>query len=163
MLDSEEYDIEVELTLLPTEESGLSNGLYSGTRSFHFYLDDILWIATFFLPDREILFPGETTHAFVRFFFRPDLLLGRLHVGKSFLLKNGKTIGKGVILSLLHFDKHAEEARRREEEEKAKPSDQNRKRIPPPWERPRHRPRKKKTKTNSYCSLNKDSVQFELG
>lgn len=143
----EEYDIEVELTLFPTEEGGLEDGLYSGTRSFHLYLDGILWIAALFFPEREILLPGETSSVFVRFIYRPDLLIGRLHPGKPFLLKNGGTIGQGVILSLLYFEQHAEQARQQEEEERINLlADPNKKQPILVGQWPRRRLRKKKRK-----------------
>ncbi|MGB8345250.1 MAG: hypothetical protein WCD86_10230, partial [Ktedonobacteraceae bacterium] len=77
---------------------------------------------------------------------RPDLLAGRLHLGKPFLLTNGRAIGKGVILSLLHFEKHAAEAKQQEEERTTLLSDPK-KHITSYQEHPHRRLRKKKRKS----------------
>lgn len=40
-----QYDIEIDLTLLPTEESGKRGPIYSGHRGGHIYLDQVSWVA----------------------------------------------------------------------------------------------------------------------
>lgn len=143
-----EHDMEVELTLFTLEEGGRKMGLpfqsdFDGPR---LYLDGSEWHAVFTLQDREWLHPGETAHVFVDVGF-PQYLIGKLLPGKSFLLHEGyRPIGKGRILSLLHFEQHAEEALQREKERNLQLPDPRRLRIPPRWEQPRHRPRKKKNK-----------------
>lgn len=149
MLDADhnQYDMEVELTLFGPEEEGRVMGFPSIFSGPHIYLDNCEWLAQFTLQERERLNPGETARVFVTFFYKPHYLLGRLHPTKLFLLHEGyHPIGKGKILSLLNFEKHAEEAKQQEEEMNAQISDPNRKRIPLHWEQLRHRPRKKKNK-----------------
>jgi len=142
--DLEQYDLEVELTLFPPEEGGRTVGFSSVFHGPHIYLDNGEWLARFTLPDRTVFNPGETAHAFVTFFYKPHYLLGKLHTGKPFLLHEGyHPIGKGRILSLLNFEKHALEAEQQEEKEAQTP-DSQRKQIPLPWKRPPHRSRKKK-------------------
>jgi len=147
MLDAnyKQYDIEVVLTLFVPEEGGRKVGFPSTFNGPHIYLDGGEWLARFTLQDREMLNPGETARVFVTFFYNPHYLLGMLYPNKPFLLHEGyHPIGKGRILSLLNFEKHAEEAKREEEERNAHVSDPSRTQIPLYWERPRHRPRKKK-------------------
>lgn len=150
MLEShlEQYDIEAELTLFSPEEGGRSAGFPSVFNGPHVYLDNCEWHARFTLQDRPILNPGETTRAFVTFFFRPQALIGKLYPGRLFALHEGyHPIGKGKILSLLNFEKHADEAKRQEEEEKTSLLlDPNKQQKRPFWERPHHRLRKKKSK-----------------
>jgi hypothetical protein len=67
----EQYDMEVELTLFTLEEGGLKEGLpletdFDGPR---IYIDGYEFRARFTLQDRRILYPGETVHVFVTFFF----------------------------------------------------------------------------------------------
>lgn len=145
--DYEHYDIEVELTLFTPEEGGLKEGLPLTSHSLHIYLDSMELMARFTLRNREMLNPGETDRVFVTFFYKPHVLLGRLHPGKAFVLHEGfHPIGTGTILTMLNFEQHAEAAKQREEEENAQAEDPKRSRIPPSWERPRYRPRKKKKK-----------------
>ena len=144
-MDTTDYDIEVELTMLPYEESGRDLPILSGYRSGHFYLDNIYFIANFFLKDREELWPDESGLVYIRFFFHPEALQGRLHPGIFFKLHDGyRPIGKGIILAILNFEQHVEESVRRAEESITQLADPNRKQIPPSWERPHHRLRKKK-------------------
>jgi hypothetical protein len=143
-----EYDMKVELALFTLEEGGRKMDLpfqsdFDGPR---IYLDGNECHAVFTLQDREWLHPGETAHVFVTFGF-PQNLIGKLHPDQPFLLHEGyRPIGKGRILSLLHFEKHAEEALQQEKERTLQLPDPKRLRIPPRWEQPGHRPRKKKNK-----------------
>jgi hypothetical protein len=142
----EQYDIEVELTLFTPEEGGRERGFSGEFYGPHIAFGGYEWLAHFTLQNREALQPGETARAFVTFFFRPQDLLGKLQPGLPFLLHEGyHPIGTGRVLTILNFEQHAEEARR-QEETSALHSDQTRKPILPPWERPRHQPRKKKKK-----------------
>lgn len=109
------------------------------------YFDGEEWHAVLTLHDREWLHPGETALAFVNV-VSPEYLIRKLFPGQSFLLREAyRLIGKGRILSFLHFEKHAEEALQRGKERNALRSDPL-KHIPPRWEQPRHRARKKKHK-----------------
>ncbi len=110
-----EYDLEVELTLFPQQEGSRKMGLPFQTDQDgpRLYLDGRECLAVFTLQDRERLLPGETAHIFVTLSF-PEDLIGRLHPDQAFLLHEGyHPIGKGRILALLNFEKHAEEALRR--------------------------------------------------
>lgn len=143
--DHEQYDIEVELTLLTPDEGGRKKGLPLEFNGPHIYLDGKEWLAWFTLQDREILNPGETARAFVTFFFRPQELIGRLQPDQEFLLHEAyHPIGKGRILSLLNFEKHAERAKQREEE------GNNPSRTSgissPPWPREKHKKKKRKNR-----------------
>ena len=113
-----QYDIEIELTLLPTEVSGKRGPIFSGYRGGHIYLDHISWIASFDLKGRSQLFSGETAPVLVTFFFKPEALVGRLWVGREFMLLEGaRTVGSGTITAMLNFDAHVQESLRWEEEE----------------------------------------------
>jgi hypothetical protein len=113
----EKYDIEVDITLLTPEKGGRKKGLSREFNGPHIYLDDYEWLAWFTLQDCEMLHPGETSRAFVTFFFHPQELIGRLHPGKPFILHEGyHPIGSGRILSILNFEKHSELAMQKEKE-----------------------------------------------
>jgi len=138
----EPYDIEVELTLFPPEEGGRNVGFPSTFNGPHLYFDHCEWLARFTLSDRERLNPGETARVLVTFFYQPHALYGRLHLGTSFLLHEGyHAIGKGRILSLLNFEKHAEQAKRQAEEGKDTPTSLI---SPLPWSRSKHKKRRRK-------------------
>ncbi len=141
MLSTEqrEYDIEVELTLFTPENGGYAHELPSGSMHEHFFIDGTRWIARYNLLDREILYPGETARVFISFPYHPEALLGRLYSGKPFLLKNSTTIGEGIIIALLNFERHAELSK-----EHVNSTGENKPHIPPKWECPRRQPRKKK-------------------
>jgi hypothetical protein len=146
-MDTEKYDIEVELSMFSYEESGRELPILSGYQSGHFYLDNIYWIASFFLKDQSELWPGEKGVAHIRFFYHPEALQGKLYPGKPFELREAyRPIGNGTILAILNYEQHTEEALHQEEERIARLVDPNRKQIPPDWEQPHHRLRKKKRK-----------------
>lgn len=144
-----EYDMEVELTLFTPEEGGLISGFSRSQASPdgpRIYVDGYECLAAFTLKDREWLYPGETARAFVTV-ASPDKLIGKLFPNQHFLLRaSQRPIGKGRVLSLLNLEKHAEETlkEKKEAHENIRFSSEKRTYIPPPWEKPRHRPRKKK-------------------
>lgn len=110
-LPDDQYDIEVELTLYPTDQGGRRAPLFPGYRAGHLALDNTLWIAAWTPkdPDRELVFPGETATMLVHFFYHPEDLSGRLWVGREFLLEEGTYIGSGVITAMLNFERHAKQ------------------------------------------------------
>jgi hypothetical protein len=122
-LPNDQYDIEVQLTLYPTDQGGRRTPMffrpndpddrnYPDYRSGHVALDHGLWIASFVPKDRnrELLFPGETALMLVAFYFHPEALAGRLWVGREFVLEEpGRPIGQAVITAMLNFEQHAEE------------------------------------------------------
>lgn len=102
------YDIEVELTLYPTDQGGRRAPLFPGYRAGHLALDNKLWIAEWTPkdPDRELVYPGETATMLLYFFYHPEDLSGRLWAGREFLLEEGAYIGSGVITAMLNFERH---------------------------------------------------------
>ena len=75
------------------------------------YLDAIDWIARLDLKDQNLLEPGHSGRVYVTFPYQPQCLIGRLREGKTFLLREGSfTIGSGIILSLINFTIHAQQA-----------------------------------------------------
>lgn len=106
----EQYDIEIELTLYPTDAGGKRSPLRPGYRAGHIALDGDLWIAEFAPKGRDAVYPGETAPVLVVFDFHPEDLSGRLNVGREFFLEEGgRYVGKGTITAMLNFERHVEE------------------------------------------------------
>lgn len=75
----------------------------------------------FDLKDRSQLFPGKTAPVLVTFYFHPEDLVGRLWVGREFMLLEGaRTVGSGTITAMLNFDAHVQEYLRWEEDQRRK-------------------------------------------
>lgn len=108
--NNQQHDIEVELTALPASQGTIE--LRSGTTYPYFSIDGHTGFAQFFLADREILAPGETTRGFVDITTSPHYLVVKLSPGQSFLvvMPGGRPIAQGRILSLLYLERHAFEA-----------------------------------------------------
>jgi hypothetical protein len=107
-----EYDLEVEITSLTPEEGGREGKYPWLTHYDHFGVGGAHWFARYDLQDREDLKPGETARAFVTFPNYPRYLVTQLQPGKSFYLFAGpRIVGRGIILSLLHLEKHRAHAR----------------------------------------------------
>lgn len=107
-----EYDLEVEITLLTPEEGGREGKYPWVNHHDHFVIGGGHWIARYDLQDREDLKPGETARVFVTFPNYPRYLVNQLQPGKAFFLCAGpRIVGRGVILALLHLEKHVEHAR----------------------------------------------------
>lgn len=144
-----EYDMEVELTLFTPEEGGWISGISQFQTSPdgpRIYVEGYEYLAAFVLKDHEYLHPGGTAHAFV-VVSSPHQLREKLFPGQHFLLRASQCpIGKGRVLLLLNFEKHAEETLKEENDvnKSRQSSDEKRISIPPSWEKPRYRPRKKK-------------------
>lgn len=147
-----EYDMEVELTLFTPEEGGWISGLSQFQASPdgpRLYVGRCEYLAAFMLKDCEYLYPGETTHAFV-IVSSPHQLIGKLFPGQQFLLRaSQRPIGRGRVLLLLNLEKHAEETLKEKKgtNKNIQLSYEKRISIPPSWEKPRYRPRKKKRDT----------------
>ncbi len=124
MLDTnlDRYDLEVQIRLLTAEEGGRKKPSLPWIHYHdHFCVDGFIWLAHFHLQDREDLKPGVCARVFVTFPDYQDALVSCMQPGKSFCVcasSHRWIIGKGVILSILNLEKHAEEFKRREEEER---------------------------------------------
>ncbi len=99
-------DIEVELTLLPTEHGGRQGAAYSGYRP-QFYYDGHDWDAQHEYPDVKTVHPGQTVRAYLTF-ASPEHHVGKLRPGKAFLLREGnKTVGYGSVVKILELEASA--------------------------------------------------------
>lgn len=102
-------DIEVELTLLPTEHGGRKGYAGSGYRP-QFYYEGEDWDAVYTFIGVDRLNPGESTIAEV-VFFSPHQHLGRVFPGMVFLAREGnRIIGYGRILRILDLEESARQA-----------------------------------------------------
>jgi hypothetical protein len=121
----EEYDLEIDLTLLRTEDGGKPRGIRSGYRC----LVDIagsLCVSEFHFSDqdREWLNPGETARVLVWTTF-PNLMLEHFTLETPLRLLEGyRLIGQGRIIKFLNLENHAkqweEQQARYEEESRAR-------------------------------------------
>ncbi|MGZ3602174.1 MAG: EF-Tu C-terminal domain-related protein [Ktedonobacterales bacterium] len=113
----EQHDIEVELTLLPTEQGGRQDPAFSGYRT-QFYYDGHDWDAVHDYGEVDAVWPGQTVTAYLSF-LSPQCQVGRLHAGTEFLLREGQRIvGRGRVLRVLHLEENARQARVREQRSK---------------------------------------------
>lgn len=93
-------DIEVELTLLPTEHGGRRGLVFSGYRP-QFYYQGTDWDAVQSYPGVEQVRPGDTVTARLSF-LTPEAHQGRLFEGMPFLVREGQRIvGYGRITRIL--------------------------------------------------------------
>src|SRR5262245_45993974 len=103
-----DFDIEAEVTFLPTEEGGRQTPARSGYRP-QFYYDGHDWDAIQDYGPVDVVFPGQTVTAYLSF-LSPSCHLGRLYPGKEFLLREGqRAVGRGVVTKLLQLERHAQE------------------------------------------------------
>jgi elongation factor Tu-like protein len=106
------FDIEAELTFIPTDEGGRSMPAKSGYRPQFFY-DGHDWDAIYDYGDVEEVAPGETVLARLRF-LSPQCHVGKLFPGKEFLLREGqRVVGHGTVTRILNLAAHAGEMRRK--------------------------------------------------
>jgi elongation factor Tu len=100
------HDIEAMIRFLPTAEGGRWRPVYSGYRPQFFY-DDRDWDAEHEYPDTEMVNPGDTVRAYLRF-FSPQAHLGRVHVGMPFAIREGsRTVGLGTVTEILDLPSSA--------------------------------------------------------
>ncbi len=105
----EQRDIEVELTLLRTEQGGRQSPAFSGYRP-QFYYDDHDWDAVHDYGDIIAVWPGQTVTAYLSF-LSPQSHVGKLQVGAAFLLREGqRVVGRGRVLRILHLEENARQA-----------------------------------------------------
>ena len=95
-------DIEVELSLLPSDQGGPKRPMLSGLRVPHdFGLPDELNDGMYEFPDGGALAPGETGRAFV-WLLAPERNAHRFIVGHEFKMWNGDWVGGGKILKVIN-------------------------------------------------------------
>lgn len=99
-------DIEATITFLPTDKCGRKSPAFKGYRP-QFYYDGGDWLAAYEYPGVESVNPGDTLHAYICF-GAPDQHVGKLHVGKPFLVREGQHIvAYGVITGILQLQESA--------------------------------------------------------
>lgn len=92
--------LEVDLTLLPTSQSGRRAPIFTGFRS-RFHYDDQEWDVIHTLDLREFAFPGERATVYLTF-RTPAAQTNRLHPGKRFEMREeGRVIGIGEVRKVL--------------------------------------------------------------
>jgi translation elongation factor EF-Tu-like GTPase len=102
VLDMADLDphIEVEITLLPTEQSGRRAPIFTGFHSSLEY-DGRQGDAIHTLEQREFAFPGEQVRALLTF-RHPEWHADRMESGKTFRVRDGETvIGHGTVRRVL--------------------------------------------------------------
>lgn len=93
-------DIEVEMTLLPTEHGGNDAPLVSGSRP-QFYYAGADWEAQLTFIERDSASPGDSARAYVTL-GNPEEHVRTLTPGMPFLLRYGqRVIAYGRVLSLI--------------------------------------------------------------
>jgi len=99
-------DIEVQLTLLPSEHGGRQGPVFSGYRP-QFYYDGHDWDAQHEYPDVKVVYPGQTVRAYLTM-LSPESHVGKLGPGMAFLIREGnKTVGYGSVVRLLELEASA--------------------------------------------------------
>jgi translation elongation factor EF-Tu-like GTPase len=92
--------IEVELTLLPTEQSGRRAPIFTGFQSA-FECDCGQWDAFHTLEQQEFAFPGERVRVLLSF-RHPEPVTRRLVSGQPFRLREGeRVIAHGTVKRIL--------------------------------------------------------------
>jgi translation elongation factor EF-Tu-like GTPase len=105
-MDINSPDIETMITFLRTDEGGRRTPVMSGYRP-QFYYDGEDWDAAHTYPGVEKVNPGDTVTARLTF-TRPDVQLGRIHVGTEFAIREGgKIVAKGKVTRILHLEQNA--------------------------------------------------------
>jgi elongation factor Tu len=106
-------DIEAEITFLATEEGGRKSPAFSGYRP-QFYYDGHDWDAMHSYIGVNEVYPGQTVKAHLCF-ISPECHIGKLYIGKEFLVREGQRIvGRGTVTQILDLEKSAKESEARE-------------------------------------------------
>jgi translation elongation factor EF-Tu-like GTPase len=96
-------DVEVELTLLPTEHGGRRSPAGQGYRPQFYYGNEDCDALYEYAIDEEIP-PGKLVRARLTF-LRPEHHLGRVFMGMPFLLREGsRVVGYGRVIALMDFE-----------------------------------------------------------
>ena len=104
-------NIEAEITYVPTEKGGRSTPVFARYRP-QFYYDGENYDAEHVYPDVESVFPGQTARALL-YFARPDIQVGRIHVGMEFEIREGaRIVAHGRVTEILHFEERARKVKK---------------------------------------------------
>lgn len=110
------FDFAAMISVVPTDRGGRQTGFASGYRPQLFIDGDDCDVE--FTLEADRLDPGDSGIVYGRF-FRPELHLQKLTVGKAVLLREGtRTIAYGTLLWRRKSDQSAAMDRRRQSEEK---------------------------------------------
>jgi elongation factor Tu len=94
------HDIEVELTLLPTDHGGRKGPVSTGYRPQFYYANED-WDASHTYIATDVVHPGQSAKAWVDF-HSAQYHRGRVHVGMPFLLREGnRVVGYGRVTRIL--------------------------------------------------------------
>jgi elongation factor Tu len=103
------HDIEVEMTLLPTEHGGRKGPVFTGYRP-QFYYGNEDWDASHTYPSTDPVYPGQSVTAWLDF-MSPQHHWGKVYVGMPFLLREGRrVIGFGRVMKILDLEASARRA-----------------------------------------------------
>jgi translation elongation factor EF-Tu-like GTPase len=92
--------IEVTIRFLTYEEGGRRTPHYTGYRP-QFFCDGIDSDAEHEYPDGDVVNPGDTARAYLRFLY-PPARLGKIYVGMPFAIREGsKTVAEGTVTSVI--------------------------------------------------------------
>jgi elongation factor Tu len=95
-----QFHIRAEVYFLRTDEGGRQGFVLSGYRGQFFYDGDD-WDADYWFGDREMVQPGDTVEALVRF-MSPEQHRGRIQVETRFEIREGRrTVARGHVLELV--------------------------------------------------------------
>ena len=95
--------IEATLYFLTSDECGRSTAVSTGYRG-DFFFDNIFVCAQHEYPDVELVQPGDTVRAYLRF-LRPEAHLPTMHIGKKFLIREGeRAIANGVVTRVFNLN-----------------------------------------------------------
>lgn len=96
-----ERHLEATIRFLTTEEGGRLRTIHSGYRP-QFYYNGIDCDAVQEYPDVEVVNPGDTVRAHLSF-LRPEVHLGKMHVGMPFKIREGaRTVAEGTITAIIN-------------------------------------------------------------
>lgn len=97
------FDIEGQVTFIPTESGGRKIPALSGYRPQFFY-NGHDWDAIQEYPDVDKVNPGETARAFFTF-LSPQEHFGKIFPGTIFLIREGaRTVGYGIVTKILDLE-----------------------------------------------------------
>ena len=100
--DLSDFDLEAEVTHLPTAEGGRKTPARSGYRpTCDFGVPGVLNDGAHFFVGKTWVAPGESVLTRIQL-ISPESLQGRLHVGQSFAVREGMRITARAIILRLH-------------------------------------------------------------
>lgn len=100
-------DIEVEITFLSTNDGGRKYPARSGEYRPQFYYNGHDWDAIHVYPEKEWVYPGETTVAYLSF-LNPQVHIGKIQFGMNFLIREAqRVVAKGYVKRILDLPKRA--------------------------------------------------------